>query len=345
MKPAYTIFLKSSAACNAGCITCPAGRKYPEEKPYGASMRPEMLERILNRVEEQAKIISLAYHYYNEPTMIPWIDELVYIGQVKHKINGVMSTNLSFFDSIPKILEHGLRNMIISVSGFSQEVHTRSHAHTNIEQIKENMRAIGKLKKPTTYVRVSWHRYKYNTHEEPLMKKFSEECGFHFTPYNTGVLPLERVLARWKDGQEDVAERDLLTRLQEAKQLCFERKDWNCIHQDRMITIDSEGNLHACCVKNHDANMDSSVFTTDLEEYNRWRREDDARCKACKAVGLHIYAMQQYRRPNTFGVRLVKKVEDTWRKNNLGGLFPWASAIWSDRAYSRPQKKEVSTKQ
>ncbi len=69
------------------------------------------------------------------------------------------------------------------------------------------------------------------------------------------------------------------------------------INQQRMITVDSDGNLHNCCVKAHDANKRGSLFDTDLEEFNRYRMEKDADCKKCKAHGHHVYAMQQYRVP------------------------------------------------
>lgn len=335
VKPSWVLFLRTSTSCNAGCVTCPAGRKTETDKQPGGTMRPEMLERIVSYIKKQANLTSIAYHYYNEPTMNPWIADLVRVGQ-SHKIPGVMSTNCSFFKPMPDILALGLRNLIISVSGFTQSVHERSHKGVDIETVKQNMRLIAAFKRPCTYVRVSWHRYAYNTHEEHLMRDFSAKLGFHFTPYDTGVLPLERVFQRWKDGLPDVAERDVKTPLRVARDLCLQRKHWSCIHQDRMITVDSDGMIHACCVKNHAANMSGSLFETDLEEFNNFRRRYDSRCIACKATGLHVYAMQQYRRPLNWRVTAMKSLENFWRRNSLGGLFPWVSALWTDIVYNRP---------
>lgn len=180
------------------------------------------------------------------------------------------------------------------------------------------------------------------------MREFSQKLGFHFTPYETGVLPLERVFARWKDGLPDPAERDLYTKLPEAKALCKERRHWRCIHQDRMITVDGSGRVHACCVKNGDGNMGGRVGTSphiwdiDIEKFNKWRLTDDVRCKACKGVGLHVYAMQAYRRPLTFRVKAEKALENLWRKSCLGGIFPDASAWWTNKAYSRPDHEKGS---
>lgn len=344
IKPAYTLFLRTGEVCNAGCRTCPVGRKGDEDKPPTVKfMKPEMLDRILNRIEEQARIINLAYHYYGEPMLNSYMPELVHIGQVEHGIDGVLSTNLSVQpDRIRAVMRCGIRKLMISVSGFTNETHQISHKGIDIERVKEHMHIVAEERLPRTYVQVSWHQYRYNRHEEPLMKELCERLGFAWTPYETGVLPLERVAERWRDGKIDDAERDIYTKLPEAKRLCFDRRDWACIHQDRMITIDADGQLSACCVKNHKDNMGygalrpASVFDTDLEEYNRWRKQDDVRCKACRATGLHVYAMQAYRVPNTRKVRAFKAFENAWRRANLGGVFPKVSAWWSNLNYARP---------
>lgn len=345
-KPAYTIFLRTGAACNIGCITCPAGRKEPEERQPGSLMKPDMLRRVIRRVQEQnCKVIQLAYHYYNEPMLNPDIAELVHVGEKEFDIRGTMSTHLNnHITRCIDVLRNGLTTMIISLSGFTQETYGKSHKGGDIELVKRNMKHVSDFlmfNNLGTFVRVSWHRYKYNEHEEPLMKEFCENLGFHFTPYDTGVLPLERVMQRWRDGLPDIAERDVKTPLQEAKKLCFDRKHWSCIHQDRLITVDSNGDLHSCCVKNHQENITGNIFKEDLEQWNHNRKYNDAACKACKAVGLHVYAMQQYRRPNTILVKVGKRLEDAWRRNNLGGIFPWISAKWGQLSYDRPQTKGV----
>src|SRR3954470_17366843 len=93
IKPAYTIFLRTGAACNIGCITCPAGRKEPEERQPGALMKPDTLRAIVNRVHSQnCKVIQMAYHYYNEPMLNPDIAELVYIGEQEFDIRGTLSS-------------------------------------------------------------------------------------------------------------------------------------------------------------------------------------------------------------------------------------------------------------
>ena len=352
--PAYTLFLKTGTWCNAGCVTCPAGRKLPEDKESSGLMKPEMMERILRYVEGQGRIISATHHFYNEPTVNPHIATLIELCH-NHKVHCLMSTNGSYWDRLLPVLGQGLTNLIFSVSGWTQEVHERSHHNVSIQTVKQTMANTAnfiRLKRHgkdwrggRMFVRVSWHDYEYNRHERGLMQDFAESLGFHFTSYNTGVLPLERAQARMLQtiadpfSPEDIAERDVRTKLVEAQKLCTERKHWTCINQQRMITIDSGGFLHNCCVKAHDRNKRASLFETNLEEFNRYRLEEDTDCKRCKAHGHHIYAMQDYRTPLGLKTTLRKKAEDTWRGLNLGGLFPKLSAKNSQKVYNRPQKE------
>lgn len=350
IRPAYTLFLKTGTACNAGCISCPAGRKLPEDRESGGNMTPEMLDRILYRIESQGRVISATLHYYNEPTLNPHIADLVRVCH-GHGIHCLMSTNGSSWVKLLPVLEQGLTNLIFSVSGWTNEVHQRSHKGIDIEVVKETMRntsdfikANGDFQDHRIFVRVSWHDYFYNRHERDSMALFATMMGFKFTSYNTGLLPLERAQARMlqaiadPSSPEDIGERDLRTKLAVAAVLCEQRKHWQCINQQRMLTVDGEGYLHSCCVKAHDANRWGSIFETDLELFTFHRANHDLDCRTCKAHGHHVYAMQQYRLPIGWRTEAWKRAENIWRKLNLGGLFPGISAKISQWTYDRPNR-------
>jgi organic radical activating enzyme len=318
-------------------------------------MKPDMMEKILNYIEKDqgCVAISATHHYYNEPTINPHISDLIRICH-EHGVHCLMSTNGSFWTKLLPVLKEGLTNLIFSVSGWTQEIHERSHKGVKISDVIEAMALTSDYIKyhkdfcgNKMFVRVSWHDYAYNEHEKYLMKEYSDMLGFYFTSYNTGVLPLERAQARMlqtlqpNPGSPDIAERDIRTKLDEAQKLCLERKHWTCINQQRMITIDSDGYLHNCCVKAHEANKRASLFETDLEEFNRFRTDKDEDCRKCKEQGHHIYAMQQYRLPLGPLTTIRKFSENTWRYFNLGGVFPRLSALKSQGYYVRPSKKIV----
>lgn len=352
IKPAYTLFLKTGTWCNAGCISCPAGRKLPEDKESSGLMRPEMMARILNYVEQFGVVLSATHHYYNEPTANPYTPTNIETCH-QHGVRCLMSTNGSFWKGLQPVMEQGLTNLIFSVSGWSQAIHERSHNGVNVETLRENMVKTAEICEKRKwkdfcgermFVRVSWHNYDYNRHEMDKMREFSENLGFNFTVYDTGLLPLERAQARMIQAMKDpgspmdVGERDLRTKLAEAAKLCYDRRHFPCINQQRMLTIDSDGYLHNCCVKAHDANRRGLLFETDLEEFNQYRLEKDSDCKKCKAHGHHQYAMQSYREPNTAWNLMKWRASGAWRDLRLNSLFPSVSNWRSKGKYVRPRK-------
>lgn len=312
-----------------------------------------MLERILSYIEEQGRVISATLHYYNEPCALEDINLLVRRCH-DHGVYCYMSTNGSFPDRLDRVLEEGLTNLIFSVSGWNEETHQRSHKNVYMENLLRSMEIASRhihahkdFRGHPMFVRVSWHDYEYNRSERDLMREHAHKLGFTFTSYQTGVLPLERAMKRMAEtlrdpnSPEDVAERDVVTKLKEAQQLCLERKHWQCINQQRMITVDGDGYLHNCCVKAHEANRRKLLFETDLEEFNAYRLTKDADCIACRAMGHHVYAMQQYRLPLGWRTELRKAGENLWRRFNLGGVFPRLSALRGQMVYDRPRRKNL----
>jgi len=342
IKPSITLFLKTSTGCNAGCKSCPAGRKEPEEKELSGKMSAEMFRKIVDYILPQANITSIVLHYYNEPTLNDQIPDMIRYARSK-RITTLMSTNGSYPQKLIPFLKAGLDNLIVSTSGFTQEVHTRSHKNTDIELIKhETFPAILWNKEPHTDVRIGWHNYTYNLHERPLMQQWADVHGFTFTPYDTSLLDVERAHMQVKrlqqdpNAPDDVGEVDLMTKMREAKDLCMERKHFNCIYQDAMILVDATGHLWNCPAKVREHNKRMSLFDITLAEFMK-RRRTDQDCVACKADGMHVYAMQQWRRGLGIGSTLFRKAEDLWRWSGIAPYVPWFVKWWAKISYSRPQ--------
>lgn len=259
------------------------------------------------------------------------------------KVETLMSTNGSYPDALAKCMAEGLRNLIFSVSGWTQAVHERSHRYTDIELIKRSMVRTSENLKPGQFVRVGWHDYLYNRHEQAKMKDFSESLGFQFTPYQTSVLPLDLPIKRFYELEDDPntpdtpAERDVITKLATAKQLCADRKHFTCIYQQRMVAIDGNGMLYSCAARTYKENVRESVFEICIEEFNR-RRLSDPDCNACKAVGGHVYGMQKYQSPLNLLHHCLRVGEDIYRGLGIGGRFPWITRMLNRWTYERPIK-------
>ena len=343
LKPAYTLFVKTGPSCNAGCNSCPSGRKQPGDIESIPMMRLEMFQRILDRALSQGDVISVVLHYLNEPTINPHMPDIIAYG-VKRGVYTSMSTNGSFPENLYRCIDAGLDQLIMSVSGFTQAVHERSHKNTDIEKVKAAMREVSRRRKKGQFVRVGWHDYTYNRHEQAQMRALARELGFKFDAYQTSLLPLEAALDRLAQVRDDPnspehpGERDLMMKLTEAKQWCDDRRHFTCIIQQRMFSVDGNGYLYNCCAKgNAPGNRRESIFDVNLEDVNQ-KRFSDPDCAACKAVGGHAYGTQKHQTPLTVAWDVRRWAEDRWRDLGLGRhrrLIKWAAKL-----YHRPNRKD-----
>jgi len=335
INPSYTIALLTGTACQLGCKSCPAGRK---EEQVPGTMRPEVLDRALTHIGSQVKITSVVCHNYNEPSLIPWLWELIYTVK-KHNTLVFLSTNLSctpkMFDNLRRALAFGVDNFIISCSGFTQKTYEISHKGGDIELVKRLMREVARIKRKDTPVRVGWHQYRYNTHEEPLMREYAESLGFTFTPYACSLLPLEVAIEAMESGVPHPGAEDLITPMPEAKKLCFERRHFRCVYQDSWLVLEPDGKLRFCSPRSMDRTEQFKPYAWDIDvEKYRQERYKNPTCIACKAKGYHVYGNQQYHRKVH---SLTRNLEDAYKLMGLGGKFPWLSKLINSRMYVRPK--------
>lgn len=269
MKKPISLVLVTATNCQVGCKTCPAGRN---EKQPSKMMSLEMAENIIRKACKEARVLSVCLYYFNEPFLHPKIVELVSLVH-KYKKNVLLSSNLSFegkpLENLKTVLELEPFNLIVSLSGYNQETYERSHFGGSVALVKENLYKIANWRKPGTSIRVSYHRYRYNRHEEILMKRFVESLGdgFTFTPYGTGLLPLEKVEARWH-GREAMsnAEEDILVPLDKARSLSVERKHWDCHLQSQTLVVSGDGLVYNCGTRNNTENLRENFFAYSVNE-------------------------------------------------------------------------------
>ncbi len=348
MKPPISLVLATAENCQLGCKGCPTGRsnlRWGNEKPGNAkAMTVSMAERIIQKAKREAHVLSVCLYYFNEPFLLPNLLELVQLFK-REKLYNFYSTNLSFnpeneaFKSkLHAFMDAEPSNVIVSISGWSQETYSRYHANGNIEWVKANLLEMARLRKPGTFLRLSWHIFHYNQHEREQAEQFAREHGFCFTPYGVGVLPLERTLARWEDGQTDPAEEDILVPLQTAKALSYPRRFWNCQMQQQTMTVDANGTVYNCSDRYGEHNNRGSFFDRCVSDILKARKKDTD-CVSCKKVGGHIYGAQEYTVPILSPTRWADML---YRWTGLQGFYQrnffnhWKRAVESH--YDRPQE-------
>lgn len=336
MKPPLNLFLATSTACNVSCKTCPVGRK---ERQPGGVMSLEMLDKILKKATTEARLLSVQLYHYNEPLLIPHIAEMIKLVK-SYGVKAYLSSNLSMSsDKIVKAIEAKPDWLLISVSGWTQSIYERSHKGGNIQTVRDNMLVVKANRPEDMYVQVSWHRYKYNEHELILMQDYAESLGFKFVPYITSLLPHTRAVKVWETGIEDPSGEDILYPVMAAKDKCYERRGWDCLIQDQVITVNSIGDYLNCSNRSDPLNQRGSFFDISIIDLLK-KRKLDADCIKCKSVGAHVYSTQEYRRSLYSPARLA---EAWYRKMGLQGTLPALSHFATKHFYSfmRPQEKET----
>jgi hypothetical protein len=110
-----------------------------------------------------------------------------------------LSTNLNVLNRIDEVLEAKPDFIIISLSGFTQDIYVRGHAGGNIERVKENMRTLAETnnripEERRVRISVNYHCYKDNEHEIAPMKEYAQNLGLGFFTSMARAISMENAI-------------------------------------------------------------------------------------------------------------------------------------------------------
>lgn len=220
----WRYFVEIGSACNLHCPTCVKGA-HPGFEHENGWMDPELMEKILDKIQaENPQAICLIYGN-SEPALHPKLPECV--ASIKRRgLNAQISTNGNFARRVDELLDSGPDMIIISLSGFTQDVYVRGHVGGNIEKVMTNMRAYaeanGRLIQkqgggPGVDIRVNYHIYDYNRHEVELMREFCNNLGLGFFTSIARAISMENSIQFCRSKDPDATPFEV----QEGRQ------DWN----------------------------------------------------------------------------------------------------------------------
>lgn len=194
MKP-WRVFLEINSKCSLHCPTCTKGDETGYEHKTGI-MDSELMERILDKIAvENPKAIIFCYGN-SEPFLHPRLAEC--IASIKRRgLNAQFSTNLNFVHHLDETLAANPDMIIISLSGFTQEIYERGHAGGNIEKVKANMRLIAEANAKIGQrinIAVNYHIYNDNDHEIPLMQEYCKNLGLGFFTSYARAISMENAI-------------------------------------------------------------------------------------------------------------------------------------------------------
>lgn len=200
----WRYFLEINSKCSLHCPTCTKGNEEGYEHQTGI-MDMDLMERILDKIAlENPKAIVFTYGN-SEPFLHPKLAEC--IASIKRRgLNAQFSTNLNFARRLDDVLTAKPDLIIISLSGFTQDIYVRGHAGGKIEKVKANMKILGTVNQwHKIPIAVNYHIYKDNQHEVELMRAFAKECGFEFFTSYARAISMENAIQYCRSLDKDAA--------------------------------------------------------------------------------------------------------------------------------------------
>lgn len=192
----WRYFLEINSACNLRCPSCTKGTKDYEHQT--GLMDPALMEKILDKIKlENPNAIVFTYGN-SEPFLHPRLPEC--IAAIRSRgLHPEMSTNLNHIQRVDDLLSAKPDLIILSLSGFTQEVYVKGHAGGDIEKVKRNMMTLAHANnaRPLEHrvnIQVNYHVYKDNEHEIPLMKEYATNLGIGFFTSYARAISMENAI-------------------------------------------------------------------------------------------------------------------------------------------------------
>lgn len=193
----WRYFLEINSVCNLHCPTCTKGNQEGYDHQTGV-MDFELMEKILYKIRYENPNAIVFVYGNSEPFLHPKLPECV---QAIHRygLHPEMSTNLNVLRRLDDLLSAKPDLMIVSLSGFTQDIYVRGHAGGNIERVKENMRTLAETnnKLPEdkrVKILVNYHCYNDNEHEIAPMKEYATNLGLGFFTSLARAISMENAI-------------------------------------------------------------------------------------------------------------------------------------------------------
>lgn len=198
----WRYLIELNTACNLRCALCTVGNREGYEYDHGNFlMDMPTLERVLDKMQSENPNAIVCPYGNGEPMLHPQLPECI-AAIKKRGFRCEVATNLNHVNRLEDFMSARPDFVILSTSGFTQEVYGKTHRGGDVERFKENLH---KLKDAHNRcggwvnVAVSYHMYKDNLHEVELMRDYVSKLGFAFMVSWARTISLENTIKSLRD--------------------------------------------------------------------------------------------------------------------------------------------------
>jgi len=237
--------IEPTTSCNLGCPECPSGLKEFTRKIGNLSM--SLNKKIIDELSENLTYVN--YYFQGEPFINKNFFDFVQYATSK-KIFCSTSTNGHFLNdkNCKKTIDSGLKRLIISIDGNSQETYEiyRKKGNYNkvIEGTKNILRWKKKLNSQYPYIIFQFLVVRTNEHLIEEMKILANEIGVDELRFKTAQL------YNYEDGNELIPDNENYSRYVKLKNGKYKIKNKFYNHCWRMwssAVVTSKGGVVPCC--------------------------------------------------------------------------------------------------
>jgi hypothetical protein len=161
-------------------------------------MDPMLMDAILEKISHENPNAMVMCYGNSEPLLHPKLPECI-LAIHRYGLHPEMSTNLNVLNRIDDLLAAKPDFIIISLSGFTQDIYVRGHAGGNIERVKENMRTLAETnnripEEKRVRISVNYHVYNDNEHEIEPMREYAQNLGLGFFTSMARAISMENAV-------------------------------------------------------------------------------------------------------------------------------------------------------
>lgn len=173
-----TLSIEPTTSCNLRCPECPSGLR-SFTRPTGMISK-ELYSEIVSQSKNNLSYLHL--YFQGEPFLHPDFLDLVQIAD-SHGIFTATSTNAHFISekNVEKVLHSGLKQLIVSMDGMSQEVYQEYRIGGILEKVQSGLQLLleARRKAGNTYPRVilQFLVTGQNEHQIPQLRTWAKAVG------------------------------------------------------------------------------------------------------------------------------------------------------------------------
>ncbi len=171
-----TLSIEPTTSCNLRCPECPSGLR-SFTRPTGM-LHDQLFEKVI--LQSKSYLSWLHLYFQGEPFLNPRFLEMVKFAD-QNKLFTSTSTNAHYLDSqnVKRVLESGLKQLIISMDGITQEVYERYRVGGNLEKVQKGLELLiaERERNQQTFPRVilQFLVTGQNEHQIPALKTWAEK--------------------------------------------------------------------------------------------------------------------------------------------------------------------------